>query len=236
MQIKIEHLDAESAWNHILDWYNLYQSGLKNFNLPYNMFAPEDPRMQEMFAQPKLSNTQIKHYHDIFISEIYNQSDLTKRDHDLNTAVQMFQNMIETKIKPLLPAWNAKMPETLTIECEYGRGAGYENGNNATILFRMSNDNRDDYGIYLLLSHEFVHILIQEQIIEKYNVPHDLKERIVDIIGLELFNKPVQPMFEKSFANVYITPDAIRTDLASAVKKMMADYNAIKLQQNTPDR
>ena len=232
MQIKLEHLDAESAWNHILDWHNLYQSGLKNFNLPYSMFAPEDPRMQEMFAQPKLSNTQIKHYHDIFISEIYNQSDLTKRDHDLNTAVQMFQNMIETKIKPLLPAWNAKMPKNLTIECEYGRGAGYESGNNATIMFRMSNDNRNDYGIYLLLSHEFVHILIEEQIIQKYNVPQDLKERIVDIIGQELFKKPVQPMFENSFANAYITPAVIRTDLDSAVKKMMADYNMIQQQQN----
>lgn len=236
MQIKIEHLDAESAWNHILDWHNLYLSGLKNFNLPYSMFAPEDPRMQEMFAQPKLSNTQIKHYHDIFISEIYNQSDLTKRDHDLNTAVQMFQNMIETKIKPLLPAWNAKMPKTLTIECEYGCGAGYESGNNATIMFRMSNDNRSDYGIYLLLSHEFVHILIEEQIIQKYNVPQDLKERIVDIIGQELFKKPVQPMFENSFANAYITPAVIRTDLESAVKKMMADYTALKQAQTTKDR
>ncbi|MBR3782661.1 MAG: hypothetical protein IKL14_04740 [Alphaproteobacteria bacterium] len=236
MQIKIEHLDAENAWNHILDWYNLYQSSLKNFNRPYSMFAPEDPRMQEMFARPKLSNAQIKYYHDIFISEIYNQSDLTKRDHDLNTAVQMFQNMIETKIKPLLPAWNAKMPKTLTIECEYGRGAGYKSGNNATIMFRMSNDNRNDYRIYLLLSHEFVHILIGEQIIQKYNVPHDLKERIVDIIGQELFKKPVQPMFENSFANAYITPEVIRTDLDSAVKKMMADYTALKQAQTTKDR
>lgn len=100
----------------------------------------------------------------------------------------------------------------------------------------MSDDKRNDYGIYLLFMHDFVHILIQEQIIEKYNVPQDLKERIVDIIGQELFNKPVQPMFMESFANSYITPEAIRTDLSGAVKKMMADYNAIKQQQNTPDR
>ena len=148
----------------------------------------------------------------------------------------MFQNMIETKIKPLLPAWNAKMPKILTIECEYGRGAGYESGDNATIMFRMSNDNRKDYGIYLLLMHEFVHILIEEQIIGKYNVPQDLKERIVDLICLETIGRPVQERFKDSFANTYITPGAIQGDLESAVKKMMADYNAIKQQQNTPDR
>lgn len=236
MQIKIEHLDAESAWQRIISAHEGYHTNLKNYKYSYEMFIPNDDRMREMFEQPKLTEQQIQHYHDIFVNEIYKLSDLTKRDHDLNTAVQMFQNMIETKIKPLLPAWNAKMPKTLTIECEYGRGAGYKSGNNATIMFRMSNDNRKDYGIYLLLMHEFVHILIEEQIIGKYNVPHDLKERIVDIIGLELFNKPIQQMYENSFANSYITPNAIKTDLVGAVKKMMADYNAIKQQQNTPDR
>ena len=66
-------------------------------------------------------------------------------------------------------------------------------------------------------------------------MPGDLKERIVDIIGLELFNKPVQQMFEKSFANAYITPDVIKTDLPSAVAKMMADYATIQ-QNRTAER
>ena len=236
MQIKLEHLDAESAWQRIIRAHEGYHTNLKNYKYSYEMFIPNDDRMREMFEQPKLTEQQIQHYHDIFVNEIYKLSDLTKRDHDLNTAVQMFQNMIETKIKPLLPAWNAKMPKTLTIECEYERGAGYKSGNNATIMFRMSNDNRKDYGIYLLLMHEFVHILIEEQIIGKYNVPHDLKERIVDIIGLELFNKPIQQMYENSFANSYITPNAIKTDLVGAVKKMMTDYTALKQAQTTKDR
>ena len=236
MQIKLEHLDAESAWQRIIRAHEGYHTNLKNYKYGYEMFIPNDDRMREMFEQPKLTEQQIQHYHDIFVNEIYKLSDLTHKDADINSAIQMFQNMIETKIKPLLPAWNAKMPKTLTIECEYGRGAGYKSGNNATIMFRMSNDNRKDYGIYLLLMHEFVHILIEEQIIGKYNVPQDLKERIVDIIGQELFKKPVQPMFENSFANAYITPAVIRTDLDSAVKKMMTDYTALKQAQTTKDR
>ena len=236
MQIKLEHLDTESAWQRIIRAHERYHTNLKNYKYSYEMFIPNDDRIREMFEQPKLTEQQIQHYHDIFVNEIYKLSDLTHKDADINSAIQMFQNMIETKIKPLLPAWNAKMPKILTIECEYGRGAGYESGDNATIMFRMSNDNRKDYGIYLLLMHEFVHILIEEQIIGKYNVPHDLKERIVDIIGQELFKKPVQPMFENSFANAYITPAVIRTDLDSAVKKMMTDYTALKQAQTTKDR
>ena len=228
MLIRIEHLDAESAWTHILEWHKLYQSELKKFNLPHSMFIPDNPIMYEMFEQETLSESQIRYYHDIFVNNVYNLSDLTKRDPDITQAILLFQNMVEIRIKPLLHAWNAKIPETLTIQCEYGRGAGYLSGKKPTILFRMSNDNRNAHDIYLLLSHEFVHILIEEQIIQKYNVPQDLKERIVDIIGFELFGKPVQPMFERSFANSYITPEAIRTNLPETVKTMMTDYTAQK--------
>ena len=64
-------------------------------------------------------------------------------------------------------------------------------------------------------------------------MPQNLKERIVDLICYEFIKKPVQPMFEKSFANVYITPDAIKTDLPGAVQKMMADYILLQQKQNS---
>ena len=70
----------------------------------------------------------------------------------------------------------------------------------------------------------------------KYNVPQDLKERIVDLICLETIGRPVQERFKDSFANTYITPGAIQGDLESAVKKMMADYTALKQAQVTKDR
>lgn len=35
-------------------------------------------------------------------------------------------------------------------------------------------------------------------------------------------------MFEKSFANAYITVDAIKKDLPGAVAKMMVDYNLMR--------
>lgn len=108
-------------------------------------------------------------------------------------------------------------------------------GKNAQIILRVSNAKRNDFGIRQTMLHEFVHILIEEQIIAKYNVPQDLKERIVDIIGLELFNKPVQSMFEKSFANAYITPEAIKTNLIGAVEKMMTDYTKT-LSQHTKEK
>lgn len=228
-------MNAEEAWQYILRVYKRYQLKLKKFNYSPNGFIPNDIRMYEMFQFPELSDEQIRHYHDVFINEIHNPMLLTKQDENIKKVIPTFQQIIETRIKPLLSAWNAKMPETLTILCTYGFGAGYGTGKNAQITLRVSNAKRKDFGICQLMLHEFVHILIEEQIIQKYKVPQDLKERIVDIIGFELFDKPVQPMFEKSFANTYITPETIKTDLATAVAKMMTDYTKA-LSQPTKER
>lgn len=229
MQIILKHLNAEEAWQYILRQYNMYQSRLKKFNYSPNGFMPMHPKMCEMFQQPKLSDAQIQDYHDIFVNEIHNPKYLTKQDSNIQKAIPIFEQTIKTRIKPLLDAWNATMPETLIILCTYGFGASYGTGKNAKIFLRVSNARRGiDIGILSRMLHEFVHILIEEPIIAKYNVPQDLKERIVDIIGLDLFNKPVQRMFENSFANAYITPDVIKTDLPGAVAKMMADYATIQ--------
>ena len=230
MQIILKHMNAEEAWQYILQAYKRYQLKLKKFNYSPNGFIPNDIRMYEMFQFPELSDEQIRHYHDVFIHEIHNPMLLTKQDENIKNAIPIFQQTIEKRIKPLLGAWNTTMPETLTILCTYGFGAGYGTGKNAKIILRVSNAKRNDFGICRTMLHEFVHILIEEQIIAKYNVPQDLKERIVDIIGLELFNKPVQSMFEKSFANAYITPEAIKTNLTGVVAKMMTDYKEIQSQ------
>lgn len=234
MQIILKHMNAEEAWQYILRRYNMYRSRLKRFNYSPNGFIPmAHPKMHQMFQQQKLSNEQIQYYHDIFVNEIHNPKYLTKQDENIQKAIPTFEQTIESCIKPLLGAWNATMPETLTILCTYGFGASYGAGKDAKIFLRISNTRREvDIGVASLMLHEFVHILIEEPIIAKYNVPQDLKERIVDIIGLDLFNRPVQQMFENSFANAYITPNVIKADLPGAVAKMMADYTALQQKQN----
>ena len=80
--------------------------------------------------------------------------------------------------------------------------------------------------------HEFIHLVIERPIIKKYKVPQDLKERIVDIIGYELFDKiSIQERFANSFANAYINAETIKSDLPGAVVKMMADYTAMQQKQ-----
>ncbi len=237
MQIKIEHLSAEKSWDYIQRFHERYHARLKHFRYKYHSFVPNNKRMHEFMEIEKPTPEQIQHYHDIFVDDIYNPHDLAQFDTVItNEVVPNFQRAIDKQIVPLLSAWQTKIPETLNIECLYGDGGSYGYGANPKIVWRMTEFNGNKYGILGEFLHEFVHILIERPIIEKYNVPQDLKENIVDIICMELFGREPRNSFDKSFANTYITPQAIRTDLVGAVKKMMTDYTALKQAQVTKDR
>ena len=235
MQINLKHMGPESCWNTIASMHNDYHQNLKRFGYTYNQFVPDDKRIHEFMKIENPTPEQIKHYRDIFVNDIYKEEDLKKFDDAItNTVIPKMQMAIESKIKPLVEKWGLKLPSQLDIVCAYGRGGSYFPGPTPIILFRAS--DHSGIGLYSTFIHEFVHLLIEEPIIKKYSVPQNLKERIVDLICLETIGRPVQEWCKDSFANAYITPEVIRTDLSGAVKKMMADYTALKQQQNTPDR
>ncbi len=237
MNIQLKHLNAEECWDFILRFHKRYHSRLKHFNYKYHSFLPNDKRMHDFIEIEHPTAEQIQYYHDVFVNEIYNLSDLLRFDSIImNDVLPNFQRAVEKQIVPLLSAWQARMPENLSVECMYGNGGSYGYGTNPRIVWRMSEFNGNKYEILNSFLHEFVHILIEIPIIQRHNVPQDLKERIVDIICLELFDRKPQNKFDKSFANTYITPWAIQGDLESAVKKMMTDYTALKQAQVTKDR
>ena len=98
---------------------------IEKFNYSPNGFMPMHPKMHEMFQHPKLSNEQIQDYHDIFVNEIHNPKYLTKQDENIQKAIPIFEQTIETRIKPLLGAWNATMPERATVTNVLKTWAGF---------------------------------------------------------------------------------------------------------------
>ena len=224
-------MDIDEAWNYILGQYGQYQEYLKKFGYDYNIFIPKNAAIQEMFNKEHLTHQDVEKYKNIFKNNIYDVEKLTRLNEIFENSVRAsFERAVNKFLVPLLPSWGATLPKEFEILCAFGRGAGYWriNQDRARMMFRMSRTPADADKILDTVFHEFVHILIEEPIIQKYNVPQDLKERIVDIICFEFIKKPVQIAFENSFANAYINPEVIKTDLPGAVQKMMSVYQTIK--------
>lgn len=240
MEITTRPLTAEESWENILHNHDMYYSELKQFYPKVDTFipVPGNADIISMFNKEKLTPTEIEHYHNIFINEIYDVKTLNRFDVVFQQyVIPELQNKTNEYLVPLLSSWNTQLPEKLEIFYfyEYGSYYNYPINGVASIYFGANNpsfsaDNPfdDKEKIFSLVFHEFVHTLIEMPIIREYGVPQDLKERIVDLICYEFIKRPVQKDFENSFANAYITPEAIQTDLPGAVKKMMTDYKALQ--------
>lgn len=237
MQISVRPMTADEAWKYILERHTAFHNSLKKFGYKYNTWVPKpnNEHIKAMFEKEKLSDQEIVQYKEFFINNIYNVEDLKRYNEHLNSfVVPMLERGVKKFLVPLLPSWGAKLPDELTILCTYGSGASYSEikGGKATITFRISRYPDNKQVMLETMLHEFIHIMIEQPIIRKYDVPQDLKERIVDIIGFELFDKvSVQERFANSFANAYITPETIKTDLPGAVRKMMTDYKILHQKQ-----
>jgi hypothetical protein len=231
MEITMRPMTVDEAWKHISSCYHTYHRDLKKYGYACRNFIPQP--MYELFNTPNLSEQDIKNCHDKFV-KVYNHNVAC-----LNRFDGVFESYVKPKLEsainefltPLLLSWNATLPNKLEILCTFGRGASYDRKSDeeAIVYFRMSRYPDDKDAVLNALFHEFIHILIEKPIIQKYKVPQDLKERIVDLIGYEFMKIPPQhQMFVNSFANAYITPETIKTDLPGAVEKMMADYKMLQ--------
>ncbi len=231
MQITMRPMTAEEAWQHIMDNHSMYHRSLKNYGYTYRNFIPDVDVIREMFEKETLTPADIEKYKNAFITKIYNVNKLKHLEPIFDASIKTkFEQAVNKFLVPLLPSWNATLPKSLELRCAYGCGSGYwrPDDEHAIMLFRVSRYPENPEHIFNIMFHEFVHMLIETPIIQKYHVPQNLKERIVDLICYECIKKPVQQMFEKSFANSYITVDAIKKDLPGAVDKMMADYNLMR--------
>lgn len=234
MQITMRPMTMEEAWQYLLMRYSKFKN-LKKFGYGFEMWIPDLEQIKEMFAKPVLTDADKAKYEKIF-KAYYDEKHLRVFDDAFNKDIkQKLELAINKYLAPLVSSWNTKLPDNLEILCGYGRGGSYgipDENNNASITLRASSFKRDPKLVFNVLFHEFVHLLIQKPIIEKYHVPQDLKERIVDIICLNFINMPVQPRFQESFANNYINLDVIKNNLPKAVEKMMMDYNALNKQNS----
>jgi hypothetical protein len=236
MQITMRPMTVDEAWEGIVNDYVLFHTVLKKYDYNYDSFIPNHPIIKEMFSVETHNRKSAEKYEKFFKQEIYNIDVLTKYcDIFKSYLIPTMERKINDVLVPLLKSWNAHLPDELEILFTYGRGARYlpPFENKFRIIFRVSEYPNNKVAMLGTILHEFVHILIENQIIRKYNVPQNFKERIVEIICQELFNKPVRQRFINLFLDKYITPETIKTDLPGAVQKMMTDYIILQQKQNS---
>lgn len=234
MQIELHHCSPQELWNDFIHWYNYVRIRNENKNaVSLNIcdFLPNNQELMNFFSKSHLSEIEISSMKYKFIHEIYEEDTLKKHDDFIRNFLIPELDKADKKLRSVLKGDNFILPNSLRIYTSYGFRNTYYNkfdkNNNSVIIIGIQRKNFKEL-VKNSAIHEYIHTLIEQSLIQKYNVPQELKERIVDLIGNIYFDIPVQEFYKDSFANNYITKETIENNLEKTVQKMMIDYKALQ--------
>ncbi|MEQ9265462.1 MAG: hypothetical protein RLN81_09595 [Balneolaceae bacterium] len=179
VQVNIPTLEAETEyiWRTIIDTRffeeNNYQVSLPNGELIESL--------KQKAKSNSLSDADYEDLKDFMQKGVYNPSDYQRGYQNIEAQLVLVNKMI-AEIGSMNLDWNFKEFDIYTVNLTlYGPGGSY-NPDEGSLLIYTTIDGRFkqyDNPAHTLI-HEVVHMGIEASIVQKYNVPHPLKERIVD--------------------------------------------------------
>lgn len=214
--------EASSIWRTINDIEFLEQQG-------YTIHLPENKTIQSLILKSKnkaFGNDDFAAIYEMLEEGVYVES-------KYNTALEKVKaqealiNSLVWKLKTTKESWswNFKAFDTYNVVFTlYGTGGSYDPDKGTVTLFTNEEGKFMKYPKPAnTIVHEIVHMGIEQSIVQKYNLPHGLKERLVDTITYLLFKDQltdykIQTMGDMKFDEYLKSKDDLR-DLASLIEK-----------------
>lgn len=150
----------------------------------YQVSLPEGELIEQLKEKSKSENLNNADYEklEIFVRDsIYNEEEYQKGYNKIQNELELINKMIN-QIGDSNFKWDFKEFEFYQVNLTlYGPGGSYNPDEGSILIYSTPNGQFKNYkNPANTIIHEVVHIGIEESIISKYNVPHSLKERIVD--------------------------------------------------------
>lgn len=169
--------EAEYIWRTIQDTKFFEENN-------YQVSLPKGNLINQLKEGSKTDNLQNDDYEKLvkFIRDsIYNKDDYQEGYDKIKNELHLINKMIQ-QIDTSQLKWNFRAFETYQVNLTlYGPGGSYNPDEGSVLIYTTSSGQFKNYDNPAnTIMHEVVHIGIEESIISNYNVPHSLKERIVD--------------------------------------------------------
>ena len=150
----------------------------------YVIQLPEGSLIDQLKFRAKTGNLSSSDYEELklFVRDsIYKESDYQNGYNKIKTRLTLILAMID-EVTHSDFGWNFKEFDKYDIHLTlYGPGGSYNPDNGSILIFTTPQGEFKNYEDPAnTIIHEIVHIGIEESIITEYNVPHPLKERLVD--------------------------------------------------------
>lgn len=179
IQVKIPSAKSEAdyIWSTLMD-IDFFESHNYQVNLPVGSFIQT---LKEKSKAKLLSDSDYEALRSYIKDSVYKVNDYKKGHEKVLKQVSFVEQLIN-EIDETQFDWNFKKFSTYTVNLTfYGPGGSFDPEEGSIILFTTKDGHFKNYANPAnTMIHEIIHIGIERSIISKHQVPHSLKERIVD--------------------------------------------------------
>lgn len=186
IQIPTAEEEADYIWRTIIDI-----TFFEEYN--YQLSLPRGPLIEELKTKSRnkqLTDEDQERLRNFVATKVYNKEDYQAGYQKMAEKLDLLNKMTR-RIKRHKRDWSFKVYDTYPIVLTlYGPGGSYDPDTGRILVFTTS-DGRfktSDNAAHVII-HEVVHIGIEQSIIQALEVPHALKERIVDQLVVVYCNK-----------------------------------------------
>lgn len=169
--------EAEYVWNTLQEIRFFEEYGYQ-VSLPSGELIEE---LKEKSRAGSLTDNDYQRLETFLVDHVYNKANYQEGYDLLVKETELIDRMI-SELNGSAFSWGFKEFENYAINLTlYGPGGSYNPFEGSILLFTTSDGEFKGYkNPANIVIHEIVHIGIESSIITQYNVPHTLKERIVD--------------------------------------------------------
>ena len=159
----------------------------------YDLVLPEGELMEELKIKVlanSLDENDYVRFEEYFKNEIYQAGDYQKGFQKIEVQLELINDIVEELLSMDLD-WDFKSFLNYDIILTlYGPGGSYNPDEGSIVLYSNSKGEFKGYSNPInTIVHEIVHIGIEQPLIQKYQISHTMKERIVDSIVSILFSE-----------------------------------------------
>ncbi len=225
IQVNIPTAEAETEyiWRTIQD-INFFEKNNYQISLPKGAYIDI---LKSRAKENKLSDSDYSNLKTFIKDSVYRKSDYEQGYHKIENQRSLINTMISL-LSQSERNWDFKVFDTYQINLTlYGPGGSYNPDEGSILIHTTPKGKFKQYDNPAnTIIHEITHIGIEKSIINKYQVPHTLKERIVDKFVFLNFhtsylpNYRIQDMGEKRI-DQYLKTKIDLNNLDSFVKKVM---------------
>ena len=222
IQIPSAQTEAEYIWRNLQDTKFFDEHG-------YQVSLPRGPLMDELKEKAragKLSDEDYTRLEKFVVERVYRAEDYQAGYDKIENERSLINQMINA-LNPSAYPWGFQSYDIYTINLTlYGPGGSYNPDDGSLLVYTTPQGQFKSYDNPAnTVIHEIVHIGIENSIISKYQVPHPLKERIVDTFvslhyGDKLPSYRVQDMGEQR-SDAYLQQPADFIALDKVVKEIL---------------